>query len=81
MYDVTAANGLIHWTIAVPGGDNEVELPDLSGFDRAGLRPGPVLISVLGGRVAGFDYKQLRYRDMRQQGMTAFALDYFNAHL
>ena len=81
VYDVTAANGLIHWTIAVPGGDNEVELPDLSGFDRAGLRPGPVLISVLGGRVAGFDYKQLRYRDMRQQGMTAFALDYFNAHL
>ena len=81
VYDVSAANGLVHWTVAVAGGDDAIELPDLGGFDRAGLRAGPVLVSVLGGRVEGFDYKKLRYRDMRYQGMTAYALDYFNAHL
>jgi hypothetical protein len=81
VYDVTSANGLIHWTIAAPGGDGEVTLPDLSPYDRAGLRAGPILVSVLGGRIEGFDYKKLRYRDLRQQGMSAYALDYFNAHL
>jgi hypothetical protein len=80
VYDVTGANGLVHWTVAVPKGDNAVELPDLSSLDRAGVPPGPVLIGVLGGRVTGFDYKNLKYRDMRPQGMAAYALDYFNAH-
>jgi hypothetical protein len=80
VYDVGTGNGLVHWTVAAPAGVSDVELPDLSGLDRAGPRSGPVLVGVLGGRIDGFDYKKLRYRDLRYQNMTAYALDYFNAH-
>jgi hypothetical protein len=81
VYDIASGNGLWHWTVVVPAGSHAVEVPDLSGFELAGLPPGPVLIGVYGGRVEGFDYGDLRYRDIRPVGMSAYSLDYFPAHL
>jgi hypothetical protein len=65
----------------VPRGSNAIEVPDLSGFPDSALPPGPLTIGVHGGRVDGFDYSQLRYRWIRTSGMTAYAIDYFSAHL
>lgn len=81
VYDIQAGGGIAHWLIAVPKGSNAIEVPDLSGFPDSALPPGPLTIGVYGGRVDGFDYKQLRYRWIRTSGMTAYALDYFSAHL
>jgi hypothetical protein len=83
VYDITAGNGLIHWLIAVPKGDHDIELPDLSGFvaDSAALPPGPVVIALTGGRFDQFDYGKLRYRHLRPPGMAAYAIDTFAAHL
>lgn len=81
VYDIASGNGLWHWTVVVPQGSHAVEVPDLSGFDLASPPPGPLLIGVYGARVDGFDYDDLRYRDIRPAGMSAYALDYFPAHL
>ena len=81
VYDVQAGGGIAHWLIAVPKGSNAIEVPDLSGFPDSALPPGPLTIGVHGGRVDGFNYSQLRYRWIRTSGMTAYALDYFSAHL
>lgn len=81
VYDIQAGGGIAHWLIAVPKGTNAIEVPDLSGFPDSALPPGPLTIGVYGGRVDGFDYPQLRYRWLRPTGMTAYALDYFSAHL
>lgn len=81
VYDIASGNGLVRWTIAVPKGDHAIELPDLSGIELGHLPPGPVTIGVYGARIDGFDYANLKYRDMRPQGMTAYAYDVFSAHL
>lgn len=81
VYDIQAGGGIAHWLIAVPKGSNSIEVPDLSGFPDSALPKGPLTIGVYGGRVDGFDYSQLRYRWIRPSGMTAYALDYFSAHL
>ncbi len=81
VYDIVSGNGLYRWTIAVPKGSHAIEVPDLSAFELAHLPPGPVTIGVYGGRVESFDYDELRYRDMRPQGMKAYSLDYFSSHL
>jgi hypothetical protein len=81
VYDIQAGGGIAHWLIAVPKGSNTIEVPDLSGFPDSALPPGPLTIGVYGGRVDGFHYPQLRYRWLRTTGMTAYALDYFSAHL
>ncbi len=81
VYDAVTGNGLMHWTVAVQGGSNNVGLPDLSNFELAGLPKGPVTIAVYGARVADFDFANLRYANMRTTGMTAYSLDYFAAHL
>jgi hypothetical protein len=81
VFDVQAGNGLIHWTIASPGGSQSVTLPDLSGFPDLALPPGPLNIAVYGARVDGFDYAKLKTRQMRPAGMSAYSLDYFDAHL
>ncbi len=70
-----------NWTIAVPGGSQAITLPSLASFPEGALPPGPIVIGVTGGRVNNFDYKKLLYRQMRPQGMAAYSLDYFNAHL
>lgn len=79
--DIAAGAGVVNWTVAAPGGSQSVTLPDLSGFPDVALPPGPINISVTGGRIDGFDYQKLVYRQMRTGGMTAYALDSFDAHL
>lgn len=81
VFDVGAGNGLVHWTVASPGGTQSIKLPDLSGFPDVALPPGPLNIAVYGGKVEPFDYTKLRYRDIRPVGMAAYSLDYFDAHL
>jgi hypothetical protein len=81
VYDIAAGNGLVHWTIAVPGGAQAITLPSLAGIPDLAIPAGPLSIAVYGARVDGFDYKKLRYRQLRPQGMSAYSLDYFNAHL
>lgn len=80
VYDVVTGNGLMHWTVAVEGGSNNVGLPNLDDLELAGLPDGPVSIAVYGGRIADFDFANLRYANMRTTGMTAYSLDYFAAH-
>ncbi len=83
VYDITSGNGLIRWTVVVPKGSHAVEIPDLSGFTfpYGGLPGGPITIGVYGARVDKFSYGALRYRDIRPIGMSAYALDYFQAFL
>lgn len=80
VFDISAGNGLVRWTVAAPGGSQTVILPDLSGFTDIEVPGGPLKIGVYGGRVDGFDYTKLRYRDIRPTGMAAYSLDYFDAH-
>lgn len=81
VYDVAGGNGLIHWTVAVPGGGRAIRLPDISSFDGANLPSGPITIGIYGARFNTFDYAQLRYRNLRPQFMDAYSLDYVEAHL
>jgi hypothetical protein len=81
VYDIISGNGLVRWTVVVAEGTHSIELPDISGFDKASLPPGSITVGVYGARVTGFDYAKLKYRDIRPQGMTAYSLDYFPAHL
>ena len=80
VYDVVSGNGLVHWLVAVPGGSQAVTLPSLSGIDGA-LPSGAINIAVYGGRIPGFNYAALLYRQMRPAGWTAYSQDNFSAHL
>lgn len=80
VYDVVTGNGLMHWLVAVPGGGGAVELPDLSGIEDASLPSGSILINLIGARFDDFDYKTLTYRQLRTQGMDAYAQDFTEAH-
>ncbi|WP_437665466.1 IPT/TIG domain-containing protein [Sorangium sp. So ce1182] len=83
VYDIASGNGLIRWTVAVPAGSHAVEVPDIRqlGVEHGALPPGPLTIGVYGARIDGFDYGKLVYRQLKPQGMTAYALDSFGAHL
>lgn len=81
VYDVAALGGLQHWTVAAAGGSQAITLPDLSVYPDSALASGPVTIGIYGGHIDGFDYKKLKYKNLRPSGMTAFSLDYVNAHL
>ncbi|WP_437931038.1 IPT/TIG domain-containing protein [Sorangium sp. So ce291] len=83
VYDIASGNGLIQWTVAVPAGSHAVEVPDIRqlGVEHGALPPGPITIGVYGARIDGFDYGKLVYRQLKPQGMTAYALDSFGAHL
>ncbi|MBI4954709.1 MAG: IPT/TIG domain-containing protein [Myxococcales bacterium] len=81
VYEVTSGNGLVRWVVAAPYADHAVTLPDLSGYELAGVPAGPIVIGVYGAHIEGFDYGTLKYRNLRPAGMTAYALDYFNSHL
>jgi hypothetical protein len=83
VYDILSGNGLVHWLIAVPQADHDIDLPDLSAYveDNAALPPGPIVIGLTGGAYDTFDYSKLRYRHMRPPGMTAYATDTFPAHI
>jgi IPT/TIG domain len=81
VYDIQAGGGIAHWLIAVPGAPASTTVPDLSGFPGMGLPSGPLNIAVYGANITGFDYSQLTYQELYPQGMSAYALDYFNANL
>jgi hypothetical protein len=83
VYDVASGNGLIRWTVAVPAGSHAIELPDIRqlGLDNGTLPPGPVSIGVYGARITDFEYGKLGYRQLKPQGMAAYSLDSFSAHL
>ena len=81
VYDIVSGNDLVHWKVAVPGGSQAVTLPSLAGFSMSGLPPGPITIAVYGAKIANFNYGQLTYRQMATVGMSAYSLDYFDAHL
>lgn len=83
VYDMASGNGLIRWTVAVPGGSHAIQLPDLRqlGLSFGALPDGPVTIGVYGARIDGFDYGYLRYRNLKPAGMAAYSLDSFAAHL
>jgi hypothetical protein len=81
VYNIASGNNLVQWTVAVPGGTQSVTLPNLAGFPMSGLPPGSLTIAVYGAKIAGFDYGQLTYRQMSTAGMSAYSLDYFDAHL
>ncbi|WP_104981036.1 IPT/TIG domain-containing protein [Sorangium cellulosum] len=83
VYDIASGNGLLRWTVAVPAGSHAIELPDIRqlGVDNGALPPGPITIGVYGARIDGFDYGKLVYRQLKAQGMTAYSLDSFSAHL
>lgn len=81
VYDVVTGNGLMHWLVAVPSDDAVVELPDLSAIEGASLPSGAIIINVIGARFATFDYGSLTYRQLRPQGMDAYAQDVIDAHI
>jgi hypothetical protein len=81
VYELSAGGGLVRWIVAVPGGARAIELPDLSGFEGASLPKGPVVIGTYGARIDDFDYGELRYRNLRPAGMTAYSLDFRNVIL
>jgi hypothetical protein len=81
VYDISSGNGVMHWKIAAPGGSQAITVPSLSGFPDGALPPGPISIGVAGGKVTNFNYAKLLYRQMAPQGMSAYSLDYFDAHL
>jgi len=79
--EIVAQGGLVHWRVVAPGGGRDLEVPDLAVL---GAPIGPVFglleMVVVGGRIDGFDYDDLRYRDLRTQYMDAFAVDTFGVH-
>ncbi len=81
VYEISAAGGLARWIVAVPAAAHAIELPDLSSFEEAGLPSSALIIGVYGAHIDDFDYATLGYRQLRSSGMTAYALDYFNAQL
>jgi hypothetical protein len=78
--EVSSAGGLVNWLVAAPGGTRDLSLPDLrSAFPDGAPLPGNVSVRILGGRVAGFNYGQLRYRQLVPSGLDAYSLDVFAA--
>lgn len=77
--EVIAQGGLVRWRIVAPGGARELEVPDLAELGQPFNTPfSPLQLVVTGGRIDGFDYRELRYRDFRYQNMDAYASDAFN---
>jgi len=77
---IGSGGGLVNWLVAAPGGTREITLPDLrTAFPDGAPVPGSVSVSIFGGRIAGFDYGQLRYRQLGPQGFDAYSLDTFPA--
>lgn len=75
-----SGGGLISWQIAAPGGTQTITLPDLSqAFPQGALVPGNISISVYGAHIEGFDYGNVRYRDLDPRGFDAYSLDVFPA--
>jgi hypothetical protein len=81
VYEITSGGGSVRWVVAIPAADHSLRLPDLSAFPAVGQPSGPLVIGVFGAHGDGFDYGTIGYGNLRPRGMTAYSLDYFNAHL
>jgi hypothetical protein len=78
--DIETAAGLYDWRIVAPAGTRSVRLPDLSAIATDIAWPsGEQTIQVTLASVPGFDYANLRYRDMAERGWSAYAADSFFA--
>ncbi len=77
---IQSGGGLVTWLVAAPGGTRAITLPDLrTVFSKGSLVPGNVSINVTGGHIVGFDYGQLRYRQLNASGFDAYSADAFPA--
>ncbi len=74
-------SGLVQWTVAVPGSQKAVDLPDLRTLSDLGIKPGPITISVSLANIQDFDYGSLVYRQLGTRGWNAYATDVFQLHL
>jgi len=81
VYEIESGGGLSTWTLAVPGGNRTVKVPDLRslGSDLGPIK-GPLSISVTAAHIAVFDYGSLRYRQLDRRGWDAYATDVFLVH-
>ncbi|MFZ5897309.1 MAG: IPT/TIG domain-containing protein [Myxococcota bacterium] len=78
--DVVTASGLYDWRIVAPASVRHVTLPDLGAIHSSLAWPtGEQAIAVSLARIQGFDYANLRYRDLTERGWTAYATDAFFA--
>jgi hypothetical protein len=72
----------MHWLVAIPGGARSVTLPDLSGVEDGALPEGAISTNVIGARFTeAFDYGAVTYRELRPQGMDAYAQDVVEAFI
>jgi hypothetical protein len=80
--DVVSTTGSMHWLVAIPGGARSVTLPDLSGVEDGALPEGAISTNVIGARFTeAFDYGAVTYRELRPQGMDAYAQDVVEAFI
>lgn len=76
--DVVTASGLYDWRIVAPASTQSVVLPDLGAVNTAlGWPMGEQGITISLAKISGFDYGNLRYRDLGQRGWMAYASDAF----
>ncbi|MGE0327906.1 MAG: IPT/TIG domain-containing protein [Polyangiaceae bacterium] len=79
--EILGNGGLVQWTIAVPGSQKSVQLPDLRTLSDLGIKPGPITIGVSLASIQDFDYGSLVYRQLGTRGWNAYATDVFQLHL
>lgn len=76
--EIESGSGLVTWTIAAPGSEREIELPDLRSLVPDGaLARGSLRVLVTAAQIRDFDYGSLRYRELGTNGFNAFARDAF----
>jgi hypothetical protein len=74
--NISSGNGLLTWQIVAPGSSLSFDVPDLSQVPAvAGLVHGPLSTTFSIARMAGFDYAQLRYGQLRSGAWNAYAQD------
>ncbi len=76
--EIESDSGLVTWTIAAPGSERAIELPDLRALAPDGaLARGPLEVLVTAAQIRDFDYGSLRYRQLGTNGFNAYARDVF----
>ena len=76
--DMVAGSGLYDWRIVAPAKTRSVTLPDLGAVSPSIAWPnGEQALSISLAQIQGFDYANLRYRDLSERGWTAYASDAF----
>lgn len=81
LIEILGSSGLVQWTVAVPGSQKAVDLPDLRTLSDLGIKPGPITVAVSLASIQDFDYGSLVYRQLGARGWNAYATDVFQLHL